>query len=117
MHVYNASHFLMYTRCKHLKPHELSGDGHSVDYFFVRAVLEHAGRPRRNDRNTEVEPTVRFVPPHRAQLFVLPVMCSQSLQGLCGGCRHHEHVWQLHAQLNRSVWYQRRGGAGTRQNG
>ena len=131
VHVYNASQFLMYTRCRHLQPSELSPDGHSVDFFFVRAVNElsrlgrkvgdsedgHGGRMRSEHTTAAREaapplPVVHAVSPERAELFVIPVMCSQSAQGRCGGCsRHTEHVRQLQRWLNGSHWYQRRGGA------
>lgn len=135
VHVYNASNFLMYTHCSHLQLRRLAGDGHSIDYFFVHAVLDLVSRSRRkmavatNDghsvsdslhgggsgkaspRRSVGAATVKVVAPENADLFVLPVMCSQSAQGKCRGCRHREHVRQLHQWLNASTWYQRRGGA------
>lgn len=134
VHVYNASNFLMYTRCRRLRQHELSSDGHAVDFFFVRSILEFAGQMRKKlvapggttglDMGTDLiqgigdakasgrKFSVKSVGPEHADLFVIPVMCSQSAQGNCGGCnRHREHVRQLAWWLNASTWYQRHGGS------
>ena len=69
------------------------------------------GRTTSNGSSSVWTPIVRTVAPEHAELFVIPVMCSQSAQGLCGGChRHREHVKQLQQYLNASKWYRKSGG-------
>ena len=114
VHVYEPSRFLMYSRCAHLQPANLTNDGYSVDFFFVKAAMElmaSAGNGGGAGIASKAA-IVRHVAPEQASIFIVPVMCTQSFIGKCGGCgRHSEHVAQLKRVLNNSSWYQRHAGA------
>ena len=101
VHVYPPHLFSMFTSCKHLLRANASNATHNhrnnVELFWVRAVTQRSFR-------------ASTVPPHKARLFVVPVLCSRSAWGLCNS-DHRSNLRQLRQTLKNSSWYRRRLGA------
>lgn len=89
--VYDPWQFDMFKNCpKKLVDNKFLDPKHNVDFYFTKSVLSKKFDPFRTEKE-------------RADLFVIPVLCTQSTLGNCGN--HSVNIKQLHDILSRSEYY------------
>lgn len=98
IYVYDPWEFGMYKNCPRTFAEERYFDyKYNADHYFVESVTSE------NFRSEYV------VEPENAVLFIIPVLCSQSIQGRCGN--HHSNMQQLDLVLHQSVWFNKKNGS------
>jgi hypothetical protein len=84
-HIYDPSLFKMFTNCK--IPNPINHYKHNLEIFFLNSILELT-------YNVSAE---------EADLYVVPVLFSQSKRGYCGN--HKENIKDLQFVLNEQPYF------------
>lgn len=91
VHVYDPLQFDMYNNCPtSLLQRKILEPKHNADFFFTKSVLSKKFKPFTTTKD-------------EANLFIIPVYCSQSSIGNCGN--HTENINQLHEVLSKSKYF------------